>query len=321
MARLHMPKAHMIAYGALICAQVAIAVNIVVGKFLIGEIPTFVFLSIRFFLSAVILSLIYLLCQSRLVSEEHPTGHLTRVDWLFLLLQAFMGGFLFNYFFFWGMEYTTAISAGIISSTLPAIIMVCAVLFLGEKLTLLKVLAILCAMTGVVIVSMHHATVREVNLFRNLWGDILVFIALIPEALYSIFNKFSGRRFIPLGNATVVNWLIFFMILPLGYFDYQEFYAPYAVLFWELLLISALTNVVFYWAWPKGLLVVPANTAAIFGALVPVVTSVLGWFFLHEIFGWHEGFGLLLAFTALLLGIDWHHHIHPPALEKPLKID
>jgi drug/metabolite transporter (DMT)-like permease len=67
---------------------------------------------------------------------------------------------------------------------------------------------------------------------------------------------------------------------------------------------------VFYWAWPKGLEIVPANTAAVFGGLVPVITCLLSWAFLHETFGWYEGVGMLFVFAALLLGIDWHHKAH-----------
>lgn len=303
--RFSIPLPHLLAYGALALGQTAIAVNVVAGKYIIEQMPTFIFLGIRFFISSVILTVLTLISRQSLLSPAHAHRRFSKQDALFLFAQALTGGFLFNFFFFWGMEYTTAMAGGIISCTLPAIIAICAFLFLGERLTFLKSTAILLAMMGIVIVSTQDAGKGEAVAFRNYWGDILVFLAMIPEALYSILNKFCNKRFNALASAMVVNWMICFMMVPMGYFEFEAFYPPYPLLFWVLILVCSLTSVVFYWAWPKGLEVVPANTAAVFGGLVPVITSVLSWAFLHEIFGWHEALGMVFVFASLLLGIDW----------------
>lgn len=316
--RYHIPVSHLWAYGLLAFAQIAIAVNVVAGKYVISQMPTFVFLGIRFFISSVILTFLCVLSRQTLLSKAHTQSHVKKMDVFFLFAQALTGGFLFNFFFFWGMEYTTAMAGGIISSTLPAMIAICAFIFLGERLTRSKIIAILLAMLGIIVVSSHHASAREVSVFHDYWGDILVFLAMIPEALYSIFNKYSNKRFNALSSAMIVNWMICFMMIPMGYFECKDFYPTADFFLWGLIVVCALTSVVFYWAWPKGLEVVPANTAAVFGGLVPVVTSVLSWAFLQELFGWHEAVGLLCVFAALLLGIDWHHRStpHPKSVER-----
>ncbi|HRE33013.1 MAG TPA: EamA family transporter, partial [Candidatus Berkiella sp.] len=108
-------------------AQAAIAVNVIVGKFVIeAQMPIFLFLGIRFLISGIILSVLMLLGRISLVSSRHPTKALEKKDWIFLLGQAMTGGFLFNYLFFRGIESTTATSAGIISSTLPAFLSIAA---------------------------------------------------------------------------------------------------------------------------------------------------------------------------------------------------
>lgn len=136
------------AYLLLASAQASIAVNVVIGKYLIDEgMPTFLFLGTRFLISSVFLSFL-MMFNSKVLTGYHPTGKLQSIDWWFLLAQAFTGGFLFNYFFYWGVEYTTATSAGIISSSLPAILAIFAYYFLGEKLSYRKILAIFLPCRG-----------------------------------------------------------------------------------------------------------------------------------------------------------------------------
>lgn len=147
------------AYILLALAQAAIALNVVVGKFVIEqEMPIFLFLGIRFLLSSLILTAMMFVGKMKLLTPTHPTGHLEKKDWIFLLGQAVTGGILFNYLFFWGIESTTATSAGIISSTLPAFLAVCAYVFLGEKFTTAKIFGILLAIAGIVVISLDNGT-------------------------------------------------------------------------------------------------------------------------------------------------------------------
>ncbi|MCS5710066.1 EamA family transporter [Candidatus Berkiella aquae] len=293
------------AYALLALAQAAIAVNVVVGKFVIeAQMPIFVFLGVRFLISSVFLSVLMVLGRISLISPTHPTRRLEKRDWIFLLGQAMTGGFLFNYLFFWGIESTTATSAGIISSTLPAFLAIAAFIVLQEKFTRLKVFGIILAILGIIVINLDNGTDPDA-VTGSFFGDFLVLLAILPEALYSIFNKCISHRVTPLGSACVVNWMIFLLILPLclGSLENVDMSA-FPDHYWGLIAIGSLCGAFFYWAWGKGLQIIPASTAAIFGGVLPVVISLLGYFFLNEIFGWYDLCGMLLVFASIATGVE-----------------
>lgn len=293
------------AYLLLALAQAAIAINVVVGKFVIEqEMPIFLFLGIRFLLSSLILSVIMLIGKRQIIAATHPAGQLQKKDWLFLVGQAVTGGFLFNYLFFWGMESTTATSAGIISSTLPAFLAISAYVFLDEKFTTYKVLGIVLAIAGIVVISLDNGTDPNA-ITGSFWGDFLVLLAIFPEALYSIFNKCISHRVTPLGSAFIVNWLIFLMMLPLSIMTLQTVnLSDFPAFYWALIALGSLCGAFFYWAWGQGLQVVPASTAAIFGGVLPVVTSLLGYWYLSERFGWYDLGGMILVILSICIGVE-----------------
>ncbi len=293
------------AYILLALAQAAIAINVVVGKFVLEqEMPIFLFLGIRFLLSSIILSAMMLIGKGQILAPTHPAGQLQKKDWLFLVGQAVTGGFLFNYLFFRGIESTTATSAGIISSTLPAFLAVSAYVFLGEKITTHKLIGILLAIAGIVVISLDNSTDPNA-ITGSFWGDFLVLLAIFPEALYSIFNKCISHRVMPLGSAFIVNWLIFLMILPLSISTLQTVNLnDFPAFYWGLIGLGSLCGAFFYWAWGQGLQVVPASTAAIFGSVLPVVTSLLGYWYLSERFGWYDLGGMLLVFLSICIGVE-----------------
>ncbi|MGE3320112.1 MAG: DMT family transporter [Candidatus Berkiella sp.] len=293
------------AYFCLAMAQTAIAVNVVVGKFVIEqEMPIFLFLGIRFLISSVLLTIMVLICKTSLIAPTHPTGRLDNKDWGYLLAQAVTGGFLFNYLFFWGIESTTATSAGIISSTLPAFLAVSAYVFLGEKFTTHKIMGIILAILGIVVISLDNR--MDPNAITgSYWGDFLVLLAIFPEALYSIFNKYISNRVTPLGSAFVVNWLIFLMMIPMSVGSLQTIsLSEFPVYYWGLVGLGSLCGAFFYWAWGQGLQKIPAGTAAIFGGVLPVATSILGYFYLGECFGWYDLCGMLLVFASICIGVE-----------------
>ena len=122
-------------YLNLALAQTIVGVNAVVGKYLSDEVPLFLFVCGRFFIGSIILLLVFNLSKETILTPLYANSldnKLSPKEWLWLTAQALTGGLLFNLLFFGGLCFTTASSAGIISSTLPAMIAICAWVFLKE---------------------------------------------------------------------------------------------------------------------------------------------------------------------------------------------
>ena len=304
-----MDKYYFRASVQLALAQVAIAVNVIVGKLVIDVMPTHLFLCARFFFSTIFLLIIFKLSGSRVISPFHPVGRFGWRDLGFLAAQALTAGFLFNVLFFWGIDYTTATSAAIIGSTLPAFIAICAFLCLGEKLGLSKISGIIIAMVGVLVVSLDNPHGPD-EYTGSFFGDAIILLSMIPEALYSVFNKFAGHRITPLGGAMIVNLLIFLMLLPLAVLNlFHVSLTDFDMTIWFLVSIGGLAGLFFFWFWSRGLLVIPTSTAALYGGVMPVAASLLAFLFLHENFGWYDFAGMMLVFVSLVIGSGGHQKI------------
>lgn len=296
----------LLAYCLLAIGQAAIGVNVVAGKFLIdGGVPIHVYLCGRFMASTVLMTILMCLLKETLIIKDNGISRLSKKDWFFLSMQALTGGFLFNVLFYWGIQYTTAISAGIISSALPAIIAICAFLFLGEKLNKWKYLGIMLAMVGILIINLDN-TKASAHISGSFLGDFVILLSMVPEALYSIFNKFTNQKVTPLGGATVVNFMIFLMLLPLGAYEFlSRDLSGIVFSSWVLLLLTGFASMFFFWFWSRGLLHVSASSAAIFTSVLPVSTTLMAWAFLHEQFGIYDGMGMCLVLLSIAIGTGW----------------
>jgi drug/metabolite transporter (DMT)-like permease len=173
-------------------------------------------------------------------------------------------------------------------------------------MTTQKAAAIVLVMIGIVIINIDNMVLGAEN-SGSFFGDALVFLAMIPEALFSIFSKKVTSRVTEWGTALISGVVTSLGIAPFlfyappspqalpGFFSWPWLACP-------LLLLSGLLTLAFYILWSYGLKKIPVSTAGIFGGLVSIVTSLLGYFFLGENFGVCDGIGLVVVFTALFLG-------------------
>lgn len=290
-------------YCVLALAQVTISVNVVTSKVLLESMPMFVLLAGRFGLCSLLLGIILFLSRTSLACPTHPEGKLTPNDWWLAILSGLSAAFLFNFFFGWGLKHTTATAAGIVGSTLPAIVALLAVWLLKEKLSTMKLFALILAIAGVLVINLEDPK-GIANNAHTYFGDFLIFLAMIPEAWYSILSRKLAGRVTPLGAAFIATAVGFLALLPFAVFTSNAALNLAGYSFLELLLlsVSAMSSLLFFCAWGWALSFIPASTAGIFGGVMPVATSVFAIFFLKETFHWNDGIGMLLVFASIVLG-------------------
>ncbi|MFI4937067.1 MAG: DMT family transporter [Candidatus Berkiellales bacterium] len=302
-----------IGYAILAFAQIAISINVVTSKFLLATMPMFFLLAARFGLSTILLGILLLGTKTPIISPLHPKQKLTLGDWGLAILSGIFAAFLFNVFFVWGLQYTTATAAGIVGSTLPAMIALSAVWLLKERLNLAKIFALILAMVGILVINLDHFE-ETTNVNHTFFGDLLVFIAMFPEAWYSIISRKLATRITPLGAALIANAVGFLTLLPCailsGAFDFTFSWWEHGL----FVLIAGSSSLIFFWAWGWGLSFIPASTAAIFGGVMPVATALLAMIFLGEEFHWYDSLGMLLVIVSIAIGTGWHPFIRKSKL-------
>ncbi|MCS5712546.1 EamA family transporter [Candidatus Berkiella aquae] len=297
-------------YFALTFAQVGISLNVVTSKFLLSSMPMFMLLASRFGLSTLVLWLVLRLTGTSIMDPRHPQGKLTTNDWTLAILLGVFAAFLFNIFFVWGLQHTTATAAGIIGSTLPALIALFSVWLLKERLNSAKIIALALAMLGILVINVDHFEATSVN--HTYFGDFLIFIAMFPEAWYSIISRKLANRVTPLGGAFIANVVGFVTLLPCALMAGAMDFSIYSSFEFALIGVAAMSSLIFFWAWAWGLSFIPASTAAIFGGVMPVATTLFAILFLGENLHWYDSVGMLLVLASIIVGAGWRMRVKAP---------
>ncbi len=192
-------------YMSLALAMAMVGGNIAVGKSIVEEVPLFVFMVVR---GIVAVGVLY--PWMRLVNKEILPSD--KIVWRELFLQSFLGIFLFSVFMLLGVGYTTAVSAGIITSTIPAVVAVLSWFILKERMSAMTSLAIALAVGGVALTNLANA---DDSGSTALLGGALIMLAVVMEALFTIFAKRLSNRLSPVQLATGVNVVVYCFFCPL----------------------------------------------------------------------------------------------------------
>ena len=240
-------------------------------------------------------------------ADEAPiSGHTHRL----LFLESFLGNFLLSICMLFGVSMTTAVAAGVVMSSLPAVVAVLSWLFLRERMGWRSSAGIACAAIGIGLFSLQKAdtglpaltdTMGPFGISRSLLGNLLVFAAVVCEAAYVVIGKRLTDDLDPKRISAIINLWGFALVTPLGLwaawqFDFGAVQAPA----WGLLVFYGLAASMWtVWLWMTGLKTVPASQAGVFTVMLPVSAAAIGVLFMNE-----RLTGLqVAAFAIALLGL------------------
>lgn len=284
-------------YLDLTLAMIFAGSSVVAGKFIAANLPVFLASGLRFAISSLILVPLLLIFEGGFVS-------LKKRDYLILALQAFTGVFLFSIFLLYGLRLTGAAQGGIITSTTPAVVGVISFLFLKERLSGNKCLGIMLAVLGIILASVMGSLVEGTGQGSlSLLGDLLIFGAVVGEALFTIFRKILPETVSPLATATLVSVFGFLMFLPFSVYEAVNFdFSTGSLRDWLVILYYGIgVSVIGFILWFQGVTKVPASTAAVFTGVMPVSAVLLSYIVLREAFSVYHVLGGL----CVLLGIGF----------------
>jgi drug/metabolite transporter (DMT)-like permease len=285
-----------LAYLQLAAAMALVGANIPVAKAAVPFIPVFIFSLIRYGVSVAVLA--------PFIARE-PGGRfrdMSRSDWGYITLQALCGGLLYMVFMLYGLQYTSAMTAGIITSTVPLGVALLALILLGERFGPLTGAALVLAMFGILVVN--TASPAQDIAPWPLLGNALVGAAVIAESLFVIFARRMAASLAPCRMAMALNAIGLVMVAPFAVSDLMDF-SPSGVPLeiWLLPVFYALTSsALALILWYRGLSVVPASKAAIFTSTFPISAVAVAIIFLGEQLQWAHGIGLLCVLAAIFIG-------------------
>lgn len=259
-------------------ARAALAFGSLIGSgtFLVARSTTQTFEPVVLAWFRITLSALFMVALYALSGEPRrmpPLRHLKR-----LALLGLLGVAANQLLFLVAMKWAPAIDGALFYAMTPALVLLFGRAFLGETFTWVKVLGILLAFLGVVVVLAD----RGLQLQREyLWGDGLLVLAVITWALFTLLGKAMLKEYSVL---TVNSWCFFFAalaLLPVAPFYLGDFHwsqpGPWgwAGLGYLVVLTSVLNFSIWYWALKR----MEAAEVAVFSNLQPPLTALLSWIF------------------------------------------
>jgi len=289
-----------LAYLSLAMSMSLVGSYVALSKPLVVVFPVFLLAWLRFGIGGVAM-----LDWLRKPQDEPALNAHTR---RLLFLESFLGNFLFSICMLFGVSLTTAVAAGVVMSSIPAAVAVLSWVFLKERIGKRTMGGIVCAAIGIGLFSLQkdantHAAGRPgpLGLDLQVWGNLLVFAAVVCEAAYVVIGKRLTEGLGPKRISAIINLWGFALVTPLGIWAAWDFdFGTVRVGTWGLLVFYALAASVWtVWLWMTGLKTVPASKAGVFSVMLPVSAATIGVLFMGERLTPVQ----LLAFGIAILGL------------------
>jgi len=281
------------AYGSLGLSMALVGSYVALSKPLVLVFPVFLLAWLRFAIGA-----LAMLRWLRKPADEPPLSTRTRA---LLFLESFLGNFLFSICMLFGVSMTTAVAAGVVMSSIPAVVAVLSWVFLRERIGARSAAGIACAALGIGLFSLDKGAGASAGGSQALLGNLLVFAAVACEASYVVIGKRLTEGLGPKRISAIINLWGLALVTPFGIWAALQFnFGAVALSIWGLLVFYALAASVWtVWLWMSGLKRVPASQAGVFTVMLPISAALIGVVFMGERLSGLQ----LLAFGIALLGL------------------
>ena len=224
----------------------------------------------------------------------------SRKDWLIIFGLAVFGVSFSIGVYHLAIPRLQANVAAVVFSANPAFVVLFSPWILHEKLTLRKSLGVLSGLAGVVVFAFKGGRLDV----GSLSGLMLMGVALITFALYTVLSKKVMPRFGAVVMLCLVSLIGGAMLFPVSWFLEGN---PWPFLcagsWWGILYLSVVATAVGYWTYFFGVINVGAARGSMFFFLKPAMASCFAWLFLGETITSRIVVGSVLVLLALFFAL------------------
>ena len=244
----------------------------VVSKVVLDIIPPFTLVSLRLLLGALTLAIV-------LGIRGFPK--ITRKQFWQAVGVGFVGYGVSLSLQFLGTKLSTAANGSLVTSATPAFVLIFAWILLKEKITSLRLIALLLATLGVVAVIDPRSAQLNPDLFA---GNLLLLGAALTWALYSVLVRKATQALdvLPFSLIAFLGGLP--VSIPAGAWELKTIGVGEISLgvVGGVLFIGIISTALAMVLWNTAFAYVDANLASLTFFAQPVVGTLLGWLFLGE---------------------------------------
>lgn len=205
----------------------------------------------------------------------------TKKDIKYIILMAFFEPCLYFIFEAKALLYTTASQAGMITSLMPLITAVAAVIVLKEVVSKQFILGSLLAVFGAIWLSIEATS--SVSAPNPLYGNFLEFLAMVCAAGYTITAKYLTSKFSAIFITAIQAFIGAIFFIPFASYEMinTEFVFNLEAMLWVLYL-GVIVTLGGYGLFNFALTTIDASKVSVFVNLIPVFTLILAFLILGE---------------------------------------
>lgn len=269
--------------------------NIIIGRAVHEDVPP-VALSIWRWTAA---SLIFLPFGFGAVRRQ---WRLALSRWKQFLAMAVSGMLFGNTVLYIGLQYTTALNAGIVALSRPVLIVMLSWIFLRTPATRRQIVGMAVAMIGVTAIIARGDIALLAALQFNV-GDLLVLVASFGIAGYSVLLPSAAKDLHP--NVSVQMPMIFGALVLIPFYGFETaFIRPIefnGVTVSAVVAVAIFPSILAIWCLARGLMAIGPSRAAIFNYLTPVCIVIMAIAFLGETLEIYHVLGFMLVVAGIVI--------------------
>ncbi|TCT04871.1 threonine/homoserine efflux transporter RhtA [Paralcaligenes ureilyticus] len=291
----------MMAYGCLALSMSLVGSYVALSKPLALVFPVFLLAWLRFGIGGI--------AMLRWIRKPAAEPKMTTQTRKLVFLESFLGNFLYTLCMVYGVSMSSAVSAGVIMSAIPAAIALMSWALLKEQIGRRVWAAVACGALGIGLLALAKPDSAAVAQHlgagapaAKVWlGNLLLFGTVLCEAFYAVIGKKLTAVLSPKRISAVINLWGFVLMTPMGAYVALHFdFTAVGAGSWALLLFYALAASVWtVWLWMTGLKSIPAARAGVFSVMLPITAAVVGVLILGERLAGTQ----MLAFAVALMGL------------------
>ncbi len=276
----------------IICAVIIWGMNPTIVKLGLKNISVFTFNTIRFIIASIV-------CWILLLVREND-WRVEKKDLINILTIGFIGHFIYQIFYIYGISNTTAGNASLIFGALPVIVAFINVIFKIEKLNYITIIGIIISFIGITLVVL--GTEQETSFTGKYFlGNVMIFMGTFAWGVYTIINKKYLKKYSSLKLTTygITTSMIFMCILWSKQILLQDWsrvsFGGVASIIYSGTLSIAIASVF----WSIGVSKIGSTKTSVYNNITPVISVICGMIFLDERYSFLQGIGAILIFIGL----------------------
>lgn len=244
-----------------------------------------------------------------------PHQKLERGDYIRLFFAGLFGGTINMYSFLKGITYTSPVDASIIMTLVPLSVLLLSAIFLGERITWVKMIGIILGALGAVALIAYSGTVNMG--YDNLLGNLMCLGCVVSYTLYLIVMKPIMTKLHPL---TVMRWVFLFSFIQTApFFGKGLVNTNWSIMPTDTLIsigyVVIVATLLTYLLTSISLKTLSASTASMYNYMQPVIATVVAIILGQDSFSVIKLFAACLVFVGVYLVIrtkNTDKKIEPP---------